>query len=321
MSTSLKRLGWILLIAVGLIASLLTFPAAIPWMLAGWLLCASVLMWRGRAGWIPLAVGGVIVLVKNVDWPPALVVLGGVMLSVGVGRILFLWKRTEPSPTGRGRFIDGLSLVALWGAWLAVVWSWSASANSSEPAQLQGERPVVCLGDSLTAFGYPEELGKLLAVPVINMGTDGITTGDALNDLPRLNEANPQAVVIELGGHDYLKGKTRAATKENLQTIVDASQALGAEVIIMEVPRGFIFDPFGGIEREFARENDLELISDGVIRNLVLWSPFSPPGMWFSRDRHLSDDGLHPNNNGNKYMAKHIAETLAGRFREGILAE
>ncbi|QDU79292.1 hypothetical protein Pla110_10000 [Polystyrenella longa] len=50
MTTSLKRLGAILVISIGLIASLLTFPAVVPWMIAGWLSVATVFMVRQGPG-------------------------------------------------------------------------------------------------------------------------------------------------------------------------------------------------------------------------------------------------------------------------------
>ena len=126
---------------------------------------------------------------------------------------------------------------------------------------------------------------------------------EAIGSLPSLIKANPQVVVIELGGHDFLKGYSRAATKENLEKIVDTCRSIGAEVIVMEIPRGFITDPFAALEREMARQKSLELIPDTAIRRLVLWSPHAPPGMWLRPESRLSDDGLHPNAQGNRMLA------------------
>ncbi|NQT16385.1 MAG: hypothetical protein HQ582_26745 [Planctomycetes bacterium] len=175
---------------------------------------------------------------------------------------------------------------------------------------------VKCLGDSLTAGmspggGYPKDLGQLIDLPVVNLGQDGITSADALEKLPALVEANPQVVVVELGGHDFLKGFDRATTRANLERIVDACRNIGAEVILMEIPRGFITDPYAGLEREMARRHDLELISDTPIRKLVLFSPHAPPGIWLPRGRRLSDDGLHPNARGRRFLAGEVAKSVA----------
>jgi lysophospholipase L1-like esterase len=210
-----------------------------------------------------------------------------------------------------------------------VVYQWDRAARVNHPVQLHPTKPIVCIGDSLTSGvspygGYPDDLVNLLSVPVINLGQAGITAEEALKLLPRLREEHPQVVVIELGGHDFQKGRGRAATKSDLEKLIDASQEVGAEVVLMEVPRGFIVDPFAGIERELAYQRDLELISDSAIRNLVLFGPHAPPGMWIG-EPHLSDDGLHPNANGNTYLAERVAKTLVRMYgldiRSNVRAE
>ena len=92
--------------------------------------------------------------------------------------------------------------------------------------------------------------------------------------------------------------------------IVRVCRHIDAEVLLMEVPRGFILDSYAGLERDVARREDLELIADTAIRKLVLWSPYAPPGMWMSTDRHLSDDGLHPNQRGNLLLARTVAAAV-----------
>ncbi len=202
---------------------------------------------------------------------------------------------------------------------------WHVAAHARRQAPLDAARPVVCLGDSLTSgeppyeSGYPADLAKLLNVPVVNLARPGITSEDALRRLPLLVNANPQVVVVELGGHDYLRGVSRETTRENLETIIRAARDLGAEVVLMEIPRGFMTDPFAGLEREMAREHDLELVADTPIRKLVLFSPHAPPGMW-TGGPYLSDDGLHPNAAGNRVLAQAVADALLRRFGPGILA-
>jgi lysophospholipase L1-like esterase len=144
----------------------------------------------------------------------------------------------------------------------------------------------------------------------VNRGRDGITTADAFRLLPAVMRENPQAVVIELGGHDYLKGHGREKTEANLEKIIAACRAHGAEVILMEIPRGLIYDPFHSMERDLAWRHDLELVVDTPIRLLVLGSRYGPPGIWLPASRQLSDDGLHPNANGNRLLARHVASAL-----------
>ena len=215
-----------------------------------------------------------------------------------------------------------IGTLCLWIVWGFVLFEWRTIARCNRVIRLDLARPVVCVGDSLTSGllpdrGYPEELKKLIRLPVINLGIAGITTDGGLNQLPRIEEANPQVIVIELGGHDFLKGRSRAATKKNLEPLIEACRKMGAEVVLFEIPRGFITDPFAGLEREIAYEMDLELVEDTVIRKLVLWSPISPVGMWM-RESHLSDDGIHTNPRGNKFVALCVAHALERMYSDQI---
>jgi lysophospholipase L1-like esterase len=273
---------------------------------------------ESSSGW-PLATGAIVVLFKRVDLSPALLLLLTVMLITAA---------VQAYPTYRGRSSSRRSrwgwLTALWLGWTVFAVQWHVATRCNHPVPFDAARPVACLGDSLTSGvppdgGYPAELAKLVSVPVLDFGRPGIATDQALRLLPELQAAKPQAVVVELGGHDFLKGRSRAATRANLENILAAAREIGAEVVLVEIPRGFMTDPFAGLERELAREHDLELVSDSVIRQLVLWSPHAPPGMW-TQGPYLSDDGLHPNSHGNRHLARHIAAALARLYGAQVLA-
>ena len=240
---------------------------------------------------------------------------------VTVAALDVVWTR-RVSWTSSRRWMATMTLSVIWAAML---YDWQLSAHCVGRMSLDRTRSVACVGDSLTSGvapygGYPDNLQELVSVPVTNFGREGITTTDALKDLPAILDTNPQAVVIELGGHDFLKGCSRSSTKANLDKLVQAFRGIGAEVILFEVPRGFITDPFAGIEREIAREHDAEVVPDGAIRQLVLWSPTAPPGLWTDRDLHLSDDGLHPNEKGNVHLARCVASALERVFGRKIRA-
>lgn len=180
---------------------------------------------------------------------------------------------------------------------------------------------MVCIGDSLTSFlgpnaGYPQELQQLVSVPVLNWGQPGSMTKDVLARLPKLSEIKPLAVVIELGGNDFLSGRSRAEIATNLERIISAAEEAGAEVILVEIPRGLVIDPFDGLERGLARRRDLELVPDSPIRNLILWSRVSPLGKWIGPC--LSEDGLHPNSAGDCELATWVAKALERVFGEDI---
>lgn len=299
-----------LLSAFALVASLLTFPGGIVVMTACWLAAYTLAAPRGRKwAWL-LVVWSTIVVVKRIDWPPALWALMALCGTTVVVSLLG-WK-----PSARRR---ALLLVLLWIGWVAyAVDSYRAVHISHAPAALHA-RPLVCVGDSLTSYtrqgGYPEVLAGMVDLPVINLGEPGILSTDALKKLPELKAARPGAVVIELGGNDFfrdsslLKTASRAVVKRNLEAFIQCAEELEAEVVLIEVPRGFVIDLYAGLEREIARQYDLELISDTTFRRFVLSSPVAPPGTWLGGP-YLSDDGLHPNALGNAVLARRVLAAL-----------
>jgi lysophospholipase L1-like esterase len=300
-----------------LLASLVVFPDAIPWFIAFWLSWHTFLLFRNRTGWLPLAVCISVLLVKQVDWPPSLIVLAILMSIICFSRKFCFGKYSAR----RWKLVTWLGLTAMWSGWVFVTLTWYSTSPGNQKCVLQSERPIVFIGDSLTAYGYPAKLQSLLSGPVVNLACDGISTQGGIDRLSSIQAAHPQLVLIELGGHDYLRGRSRAATKQNLEKIIDACRAFGAEVVLMEIPRGFIVDPYAGLEREIARQKGVVLLPDTPIRKLVLWSPHAPPGIWLSKKWHLSDDGLHPNAQGNDMFAKYVAEMLKRIYGEEIVIQ
>jgi acyl-CoA thioesterase-1 len=292
-----------------LIASLVVFPAWLPWMILGWLLLFAIRRFRGKSGWPPLALGVAIVLIRRVDWAPGLVALGLLMiLAAAMDRL------PERKPALRTAAV--IVAFALVPAWLFMAWDWSRVGRPSRQPALLPDRPIVCMGDSLLSGGFARVLQQRVRVPVVDLAQGGITTGEGVKMLPDMLEKRPQAVVVELGGHDSLRGKGRAVAKKNLEKIITAARGAGAEVFLFEIPRAFVMDPYAGLERELARQYDLELINDGAIRQLVLFSPFTPLGSWTGR--LLSYDGLHPNDAGNVFLADR-AEAALTRVYGGTL--
>jgi acyl-CoA thioesterase-1 len=113
---------------------------------------------------------------------------------------------------------------------------------------------ILVVGDSLSAEyglqrgkGWVALLGaKLLAerpdVRVVNASVSGDTTAGGRSRLPALLEQiRPIMVVIELGGNDALRGLDLNASQENLQAMIEASQAVSARVVLvgMQVPPNY----------------------------------------------------------------------------------
>jgi len=312
----------ILGLTLAVAASLLAFPGGIPWMIAFWLLWATIGLARARGGVFPLAVCAAIVLLKRAPWAPGLGLLAGVATSAAAAA--WLARRSEDRRAARP--IVGLGIAAVWFAWLVIAIDWTASAHGTRRLALVPGRPVVCLGDSMTSMGgaqggYPEALARLVSIPVVNLGQPGITSRQAMALLPHLEAADPQVVVLELGGNDFVQGQSRAAVRENLDRLIRASLKQGAEVVLVEIPRGYISDPYWAIERELARHYALELVPDTAIRRLLLSSPTMPPGQWTRGPYLTQDDGLHPNARGNRLLAEYVAAALERMYGPAVRRE
>ena len=127
------------------------------------------------------------------------------------------------------------------------------------------------LGDSLVAgFGlkpsdaFPAQLERALkarghAVEVINAGVSGDTTAGGLARVAWAVPERTDAVILELGANDALRGLDPARAKSNLDKIITALKASGAEVLLagMLAPRNLGQDyvrAFDGIYPDLAQQ-------------------------------------------------------------------
>jgi acyl-CoA thioesterase I len=251
-----KRIGRTISSCVAIAISLLVFPSAVLWMVAAWIACYSAMQSRSQTAWIPIVVCLAVLLVKRPDWSPCLVALA---IAMAFAAALQWWKPKSMNDVRRR--ISWCVVVGLWVLWTAAMWESQTTTYCGHPTSFEAARPIVCLCDSLTTGlsddeAYPLYLQQMIAAPVVNMGHAGITARDALNHLPEVLAAHPQVVVIELGGHDFLRGYGQAAVRDSLVQIIEASRNAGANVILFEIPPGFMIDPFSDLERELARTYD-----------------------------------------------------------------
>jgi acyl-CoA thioesterase I len=317
---SLLSVGRSILLCLATAISLLVWNNAIPWMIAAWLLAFTLLVPFRRGELVCLSVCLIILVAKRLTPAPGLLVLLGVMFAVIAVR---LWIRFKKS-TETSQQHAWVSVLALWVAWVGMTYDWYAFSHCRHPVTLHPDRPVVCIGDSMTSLGkfggYPDDLQKLIARPVVNLGIGGTSAKQAVEEhLPYLLQHNPQVVVIEFGAHDFLRGHSRASTKAYLETLIDKVRANGAEVVLMEIPRAYLSDPYWGLEREIARQQDVELIPDSAMRMLFLRSPTYPPGTWLGEPYLTDDTGIHANARGQLVLAAAVAKALERMYGPGIL--
>lgn len=154
-----------------------------------------------------------------------------------------------------------------------------ACATGFWPTQAQAREPVVLIvGDSLSSeYGLRRGAGwvalledRLVAerqsARVVNASISGDTTAGGRSRLPALLRAHqPAVVVIELGGNDALRGLPMQMTRDNLRSMVQASQQAGARVLLlgMEMPPNYgarFADEFRQVFVDVARSENVPLV-------------------------------------------------------------
>jgi len=163
---------------------------------------------------------------------------------------------------------------------------------------------IICFGDSLTAgigaeagMDYPAQLAKMLDKPVINEGISGDTTATALRRLNRdVLSAEPDVVLITLGGNDLKNGIAKKNAFNNLKYIVETIQKQGARVIIGGLKFPGRDYGFGQGYEDLAQQTGATLIPnifEGIVDNPDLMS-----------------DPIHPNADGYRIVARRFYTAL-----------
>jgi acyl-CoA thioesterase-1 len=198
------------------------------------------------------------------------------------------------------------------------------SALFQPNSAVSADRPVkiVVLGDSISAgFGLsapdalPAKLEKALRakgldVAIENAGVSGDTSSGGLGRLDWSVPDGTDAVIVELGGNDALRGLDPKVTRTALDTIITRLKARKIAVLLtgMLAPRNMgpdfakAFDP---IYPELAAAHD------------VLLYPFILDGVQGVPSLNLPD-GMHPTAAGVDVMVKNMlpkAEELVARVR------
>jgi len=193
-------------------------------------------------------------------------------------------------------------------AWIiaATILVSGGTSIASEPSVSETSAPepfhIVALGDSLSAgyllppgAGFPEQLGRALTqkghhVTVMNAGVSGDTSTGGLARLDWAVSPATNAVILELGSNDALRGIEPDVTRANLDAILQQLTERGVKVLIA----GMLAPPnmgdeyaadFNGIFADLAEKYDLPLY------------PFFLDGV--AAERHLNlADGMHPTEEG-----------------------
>ena len=179
---------------------------------------------------------------------------------------------------------------------------------------------IVMLGDSLTAgYGVGQEnafpsfaektlRSQKIDVELINAGVSGSTTASAVPRLKWLLNGKPTHLFLALGANDGLRGFDLTTTKKNLKNAIELAQKNEVKVLLA----GMLIPPNYGPEyTEKFRKLFFELAKEQKIPLL----PFLLEGVAGEKKLNIAD-GIHPNIEGHKIIAKNVAAFLQKQLRE-----
>jgi acyl-CoA thioesterase-1 len=199
---------------------------------------------------------------------------------------------------------------------LALAVAIAASAHAETPLH------IVALGDSLTAaYGLPVKDGfvprlqaalaaKGIVAEIANAGVSGDTASDGLARLDWSVPPGTDAVIVELGANDMLRGLKPEVTRAALETILQRLTARHIAVMLC----GMRAAPNLGADYGGAFES---IYADLAAKYGAVFYPFFLDGS--AGDRKLTQtDGLHPNADGVGVIVERIlpkVEELVARLR------
>lgn len=183
-------------------------------------------------------------------------------------------------------------------------------AHAAEPAPIR----LVAFGDSLTAgYGLPRGKGfapRLQAalraeghhVEVIDAGVSGDTTDMGLARLDWSVPADAQAVIVELGANDALRGLPPREARKNMEEIVSRLTAKGMKVLVagMLAPRN--------LGDAYVAEFD-PIFADVAKAHGAGYYPFFLDGVALDPALVLAD-GLHPSAAGVEVIVARILPSV-----------
>jgi acyl-CoA thioesterase-1 len=184
------------------------------------------------------------------------------------------------------------------------------------------DRPrIVCFGDSITA-GYGLETGQAYSYDlqtkldkygyhynVVNQGTSGATTKDAVASLHAIVLLHPEIVIVEFGGNDGLRGLPLEQTRQNLDQVVSTFEAAHVRVLLagITLPPNYGADyikAFDQVFRDVAAKHHPAFVPM-IYKDLV-----NVPGT-------IQGDGIHPTAKGSEILAETLFAALKPLLHKG----
>lgn len=181
---------------------------------------------------------------------------------------------------------------------------------TASTGSLAADRSLTILGDSVTeGFGvskaeaFPALVEKeLTGWKVVNSGISGSTSASAPGRMKWALKAKPAAVLLVLGGNDGLRALAVKELAKNLGEAIDLASSAKVPLLLAgyEAPPNYgesYTKSFRETYRTLAKEKKVPLY------------PFILDGVAGDPKLNLAD-GIHPNVEGHKVLAKRLTEFL-----------
>ncbi|ULB11464.1 arylesterase [Cereibacter azotoformans] len=188
---------------------------------------------------------------------------------------------------------------------------------SAMPSLAAEDVTVLALGDSLTAgYGLPEGEGFVpqlqqwlrdhgQAVEVVNAGVSGDTTAGGLARLGWSLTPEVDAMIVNLGGNDMLRGLDPGLSRSNLEAILKEARARELPVLLVGLAAPGNYGPdykrdFDAIFPDLARSYEADLEANFFA---PLTARLDEPD---ARQRYMQPDGIHPSTEGVAVIVEEI---------------
>jgi acyl-CoA thioesterase-1 len=132
---------------------------------------------------------------------------------------------------------------------------------------------------------------------VINAGVSGDTTAGGLSRVAWTLTPDVDAMIVNLGGNDLLRGLDPALSRANLDGILSAAADAGVEVLLVGLDAPSNYGPeyeaaFEGIYPDLAQEYEAALYEN-------FFEPLNAGAdLDAARALYMQADGIHPNADG-----------------------
>ena len=174
---------------------------------------------------------------------------------------------------------------------------------------------ILFLGDSLTEGlgvnkedAFPKLVESIIKknlkkdITVINGGVSGSTTSDGLDRLKWYLKRKPSLIFLALGANDGLRGLNLNQSQKNLEEIIQYALDSNAKVLLA----GMLIPPNYGPEYS---ERFKKMYEELKIKYKLRSMPFLLDGVAGKKELNQRD-GIHPNAEGHKYIAKKVFEFI-----------